>query len=78
MAEIIRNVRGMRDLLDNESRKKFAIEKVARQLALKYGYQEINTPIVEYSSVFNKSRDIPQFLQENFVLKNLNYQKKNM
>ena len=55
MAEIIRNVRGMRDLLDNESRKKFLIETEARQLALKYGYQEINTPIVEYSSVFNKS-----------------------
>lgn len=55
MIEIIRNVRGMRDLLDNESRKKLLIETKARQLALKYSYQEINTPIVEYSSVFNKS-----------------------
>jgi len=55
MTEIIRNVRGMRDLLDRESRKKLSIETEARQLALNYGYQEINTPIVEYSSVFNKS-----------------------
>ena len=40
MAEIIRNVRGMRDLLDSESRKKLLIETEARQLALNYGYQE--------------------------------------
>ena len=55
MKNNIGNVRGMRDLLDTDSRTKNDIEVVARYLADKYGYQEINTPIVEYTSVFNKS-----------------------
>ena len=55
MKKIIGNVRGMRDLLDNESRKKQKLEAIARELAGTYGFQEINTPILEYSSVFEKS-----------------------
>ena len=55
MKETIRNIRGMRDLLDKDSKSKYNIEKIARSIAIKYGFQEINTPIVEYSSVFNKS-----------------------
>ena len=40
MKKIIGNVRGMRDLLDNESRKKQKLEAIARELAGTYGFQE--------------------------------------
>ena len=55
MSNILRNVRGMRDLLNKDSKNKFDIENSAREVALKYGYEEINTPIVEHSEVFNKT-----------------------
>ena len=55
MAEIIGNVRGMRDLLDEDSRTKNNIELITRELAFNYGYQEICTPIVENQSVFKKT-----------------------
>ena len=55
MSNKITNIRGMRDLLVKDSEKKRSIELIAKKLADNYGYQEINTPIVEYSSVYNKS-----------------------
>ena len=55
MSNILGNVRGMRDLLNKDSKSKFNIENSAREVALKYGYEEINTPIVEHSEVFNKT-----------------------
>ena len=55
MSESYRNVRGMRDLLNKDSIKKQIIESAAREVALRYGFEEINTPVVEYSSVFNKT-----------------------
>ena len=55
MSNKITNIRGMRDLLVKDSEKKRSIELIAKKLADNYGCQEINTPIVEYSSVFNKS-----------------------
>ena len=55
MSENNRNVRGMRDLLNKDSIKKQIIESAAREVALRYGFEEINTPVVEYSSVFNKT-----------------------
>ena len=55
MNEIIGNVRGMRDLLSKESKIKYKIEDIARNLANIYGYQEITTPIVEHTSVFKKT-----------------------
>ena len=55
MNEIIGNVRGMRDLLSKESKTKYKIEDIARNLANIYGYQEITTPIVEHTSVFKKT-----------------------
>ncbi|MBI29608.1 MAG: histidine--tRNA ligase [Pelagibacteraceae bacterium] len=55
MSEITLNVKGMRDLLRSESQKKVEIEHMARSVAMKYGFQEINTPLIEFSSVFEKS-----------------------
>ena len=49
------NVRGMRDLFDKDLKIKYLIENTARELATSYGYQEISTPIIEYTSVFNKT-----------------------
>jgi histidyl-tRNA synthetase len=48
-------VRGTRDLLPIECRKFRHIEQVAAQVASLYGFQEMQTPIVESSAVFKRS-----------------------
>lgn len=45
-------VRGTRDLLPDECRKFRAIEETARRVSKLYGFDEIETPIVESSAVF--------------------------
>lgn len=48
-------VRGTHDLLPLESKKHRFINDVALQIAESYGYQEIQTPIFEFSSVFSRN-----------------------
>lgn len=43
-----RTVRGMRDFLPEEAEKMRYIQRIAREIARLYGYQEVITPIVEY------------------------------
>lgn len=43
-----RTVRGMRDFLPEEAEKMRYVQRVAREVARLYGYQEVITPIVEY------------------------------
>jgi len=45
-------VRGTQDLLAEEHRRHRAVVDTARQLAERYGYQEIATPIFEFTEVF--------------------------
>ena len=55
MKTITKTAPGMRDLTGSQLRKKNLIEKRAREVALNYGFEEINTAIIELSEVFNKS-----------------------
>ena len=48
-------VRGTRDLLPDESRANRRIAATARDLAERYGYGEIATPIFEFSDVFTRT-----------------------
>src|SRR6185312_4108056 len=45
-------VRGTQDLLPEEQRRHRAVVDKARRLAERYGYQEIATPIFEFTEVF--------------------------
>ncbi|MFZ3229733.1 MAG: histidine--tRNA ligase [Pseudobdellovibrio sp.] len=49
------SVRGTRDLLPNVKRTFRAIEQIAYNTALNYGYGEIETPLFEFSDVFHRS-----------------------
>ncbi|MEE2956704.1 MAG: histidine--tRNA ligase [Pseudomonadota bacterium] len=48
-------IRGTRDILPEERSRFRHIEEVARELALRYGYLETATPILEFSEVFKKT-----------------------
>jgi histidyl-tRNA synthetase len=54
MASNLQPVRGMRDLLPAECRKFRLIEETARRLASLYGFEEMETPIVESINVFKR------------------------
>ena len=41
-------VRGMRDLLPEEAKRLRFIERIARETAFLYGYEEVITPVIEY------------------------------
>lgn len=55
MASNIQPVRGTRDLLPDECRKFRMIEETARRCAKLYGFDEIETPIVESAAVFKRT-----------------------
>jgi histidyl-tRNA synthetase len=48
-------VRGTRDILGEESRRQRRIEAVAHELAQRYGFEEISTPVFEFTEVFARS-----------------------
>ncbi len=48
-------LRGTRDLLPEECRKIRHVEDVARRISALYGFDEIETPIIESASVFKRS-----------------------
>lgn len=48
-------VRGTHDLLPEEGRKHRHIAETARGLALRYGYEEVATPIFEFTEVFKRT-----------------------
>ncbi|TAK74180.1 MAG: histidine--tRNA ligase [Gammaproteobacteria bacterium] len=55
MAEIIQAVRGMNDILPQESFVWQHAERIMRRVLLSYGYQEIRTPMVEKTELFKRS-----------------------
>lgn len=55
MASKIQAVRGMNDVLPNETPNWQYIERILSHLATAYGYQEIRFPILERTELFNRS-----------------------
>ena len=55
MAKIIQSIRGMNDILPEQSPYWQYIENSFRQLMQSYGYQEIRMPIVENTALFKRS-----------------------
>ncbi|MFT3856827.1 MAG: histidine--tRNA ligase [Aquabacterium sp.] len=52
MAEILKAIKGMNDILPPESARWEWLEDVVRQLMRRYGYQNMRTPIVEPTALF--------------------------
>lgn len=51
----VRSVRGMNDLLPDQTARWQRVEAVLREVAGRYGYQEIRTPVIERSDLFYRS-----------------------
>ena len=55
MSEKLQRARGTRDFMGDESRAFRFVESTAWSLAEKFGYEEIETPIFEFSEVFHRT-----------------------
>jgi len=55
MAKNLQSVRGMRDILPEQSPSWQFIEETARKLFNSYGYKELRTPIIEPTELFKRS-----------------------
>lgn len=55
MAKSIQSIRGMHDVLPDESHRWQAFEEIIRRVMSSYGYSEIRTPIVESTDLFCRS-----------------------
>ncbi len=55
MAKNIQAIRGMHDVLPEQTQKWQRVERVFQQVLGSYGYQEIRLPIVEKTELFNRS-----------------------
>lgn len=53
--ESYRLVRGMKDLINEDAEKFDFIVKTATQISTKYNFQHLTTPIVEYTSLFERN-----------------------
>ena len=51
----LKSVRGTHDLLPEEARRAHHVTQVGRTLAERYGYDEVATPIFEFSEVFTRT-----------------------
>lgn len=55
MAKLIQAIRGMNDILPEQTASWQYVENIFRQLMQSYGYQEIRMPIVESTALFKRS-----------------------
>lgn len=55
MSKKLQSVRGMRDILPDQSSSWQYIENIARDLFNSYGYKELRTPIIESTDLFKRS-----------------------
>lgn len=55
MSKFIKSIRGMHDVLPDESHRWQAFESAVRQLMRSYGYREIRMPLVESTDLFCRS-----------------------
>ena len=56
MAQSIQAIRGMNDLLPEDTSVWQKVEKVLRQTVASYGYSEMRMPIVEHTNLFSRAR----------------------
>ncbi|MFN9777885.1 MAG: histidine--tRNA ligase [Candidatus Kapaibacterium sp.] len=52
---MIQNIKGTKDILPTETRRWQELESVVRSVTDRFGYDEIRTPIIEYSELFHRS-----------------------
>ena len=55
MSEVIQSVRGMNDVLPDQSTAWQTLERVARETFAEYGYREIRLPLLERTELFKRS-----------------------
>jgi histidyl-tRNA synthetase len=55
MSKLVKSIRGMHDVLPDDSHRWQAFETVIRQLMTAYGYKEIRMPLVESTDLFCRS-----------------------
>lgn len=55
MKQIIQNVRGTRDIYGIEAEKYNYIVNIAKKISQNYNFIELNTPILEFSEVFERN-----------------------
>ena len=55
MGQTIQAIRGMHDILPDESRHWVMVENLLRDIAVKYGYQEIRLPLLETTELFQRA-----------------------
>ncbi len=55
MSKLVKSIRGMHDVLPDDSHRWQAFEAVIRQLMTAYGYKEIRMPLVESTELFCRS-----------------------
>ena len=55
MSKFIKSIRGMHDVLPDESHRWQSFEAIIRQLMSSYGYREIRMPLVESTDLFSRS-----------------------
>ncbi len=55
MSEVIQSVRGMNDVLPDQSAAWQTLERVARETFAEYGYREIRLPLLERTELFKRS-----------------------
>ena len=55
MAKTIQAIRGMNDLLPEQTAAWQQVEAIIRQVAASYGYQEIRMPVLESTALFKRS-----------------------
>ena len=55
MSKLLKSIRGMHDVLPDDSHRWQAFEAVIRQLMTSYGYKEIRMPLVESTELFCRS-----------------------
>lgn len=53
--EKLQSVKGFKDILPDEAPSRLAIEQTARDVFEAYGYNEIRTPLLEYTELFERS-----------------------
>ncbi|MGB1310244.1 MAG: histidine--tRNA ligase [Leucothrix sp.] len=55
MAKVIQSIRGMHDILPDQSPVWNYLESTIRELFIQYGYRELRTPILESTNLFKRS-----------------------
>jgi len=68
MKAMIQRVRGTRDFGPQEMMKRRALEKILRDIAFRYGFSEVQTPVMETSELF-VAKSGPGILQEMYTFR---------